>query len=312
MKSVIAKVLLGSFIVLVVLVIWYLYASTSKPEIDGEARQAAPGRFIRLSNGVVHYELAGLESAQTVVLVHGLATPYFIWDNNFEALVEAGYRVLRYDHFGRGFSDRPDVTYNRDLYDQQLLEMLQTLGIKTPVYLVGESMGGAVATIFTDRHPDLVAKLALIAPAGFPIEETLAMKIAKVPILGDYLMTVIGDWVILAGVKDAFVDLDNMSEFEEKFKVQMQYAGFQQAILSTLRDMRMNNLSEAYQRVGKQQKPALLLWGNKDQVLPFSNSEKVKQAIPHLAFREIVGGGHNLGYEFPKKVNPTLLEFFAR
>jgi pimeloyl-ACP methyl ester carboxylesterase len=220
--------------------------------------------------------------------------------------------VLRYDHYGRGFSDRPDVVYDRDLYDQQLLELLQKLDIEPPVHLVGLSMGGAVATIFADRHPEWVNKLGLIAPAGYPIEEPLVVKIVTLPILGDYLMAVVGDRVILEGVKDAFVYPEKLPAFEEKFNVPLQYAGFQRAVLSTLRHMDMNNLGETYQRVGQQQKPVLLLWGHKDKVLPYANSEKVREAIPHLEFRDILGAGHNLNYENPEIVNPMLQEFLSR
>jgi len=301
--------LLIVIIVVVAVAVSYIYAITSKPALDDEARQAAPGSFIQLSKGMVHYEMVGPGNAETVVLIHGLATPSFIWDHNVAALVGAGFRVLRYDHYGRGFSDRPDVVYDRDLYDQQLLELLQKLNVKLPVHLVGLSMGGAVATIFADRHSDRVARLCLIAPAGFPIEEPLVVRLAQLPVIGDYLMAVIGDRVVLEGVKDAFVDPDKLAGFEEKFNVPLQYAGFQQAVLSTLRHMDMNSLSETYRRVGKQQKPVLLLWGRKDHVLPFENSEKLKQAIPHLLFRDIAGAGHNLNYENPEIVNPMLTEF---
>ncbi|MBE9516275.1 MAG: alpha/beta hydrolase [Proteobacteria bacterium] len=310
-RSLRSTALLIVIVILAALVASYLYAITSKPALDDEARQAAPGSFIRLSRGMVHYEMTGPEHAETVVLIHGLATPSFIWDHNVAALVSAGFRVLRYDHYGRGFSDRPDVVYDRDLYDQQLVELLQKLNVKPPVHLVGLSMGGAVATIFTDRHPDMVAKLCLIAPAGFPIEESLAVKLAKMPVIGDYLMAMIGDRIVLEGVKEAFVDPEKLPEFEEKFKVPLQYAGFQRALLSTLRHMDMDNLSETYQRVGKQQKPVLLLWGSKDQVLPFANSEKVREAIPQLVFRDVAGAGHNLNYENPEIVNPVLYEFLS-
>ena len=72
-----------------------------------EVRTGLPGNFIQLSDGVVHYELAGPEDAPVVVLVHGFSVPFFIWDPTFEGLSEAGFRVLRYDLYGRGFSDRP-------------------------------------------------------------------------------------------------------------------------------------------------------------------------------------------------------------
>lgn len=301
--------LIVSALVLLVLVVSYIFAVSSKPILDDHARKAAPGSFIQLSKGNVHYQLIGPADAETVVLIHGLVTPSFIWDNNYQDLVAAGFRVLAYDHFGRGFSDRPDVNYDRDLYDQQLLELLQKLNIKTPVHLVGLSMGGAVATVFADRHPEKVAKLSLIAPAGFPINESLTIKIAQLPIIGDYLMAVLGDWVIFEGVKDAFIDADKLTGFEAKFKLPLKYAGLQRAILSTLRTMDMNGLSDVYQRVGEQQKPILLIWGDQDKVLPISNSLKVKQAIPHARVHTIVGAGHNLNYENPENVNPLLVEF---
>lgn len=286
-----------------------LYAAITKPQMDDVARQSAPGQFVSLSGGMVHYELSGPVNAQTVVLVHGLATPYFIWDNNVQPLLNAGYRVLRYDHYGRGFSDRPDVVYDRELYEQQLFELLHKLEITLPVYLVGESMGGAVAMTFTERHPDKVAKLALIAPAGFPVQESLAIKLVRLPILGDVLMALFGDRVVLDGVKDAFVEPDKLTGYVEKFKQQMRYAGFSRAILSTLRHLDMNNLAHTYHRVGQQYKPVLLIWGKHDQVLPFENSHRVREAIPHLEFHAIDDAGHNLGYEFHAIVNPLLLKF---
>src|SRR3990172_6014274 len=93
--------------------------------LTDEVRQKVPGSFLQLPDGVVHYELAGPPPAgmstsaleqvgsgpqagppptrtdvRTVVLVHGFSVPYYIWDPTFEALIEAGFRVLRYDLYG--------------------------------------------------------------------------------------------------------------------------------------------------------------------------------------------------------------------
>ena len=125
-------------------------------------------------------------------------------------------------------------------------------------------------------------------------------------------MALFGDWAVLAEVNDAFVHPEKLPEFEKKFKLPLQYAGFQRAMLSTFRHLDMNGLSETYYRIGEQQIPVLLLWGRKDRVLPFENNEKVKAAIPHLLFRDIDGAGHNLGYEFPEVVNPILLDFLSQ
>ncbi|MDX1614419.1 MAG: hypothetical protein R3300_08920 [Candidatus Promineifilaceae bacterium] len=57
--------------------------------LDERSRAAAPGQFVELAHGFVHYEVAGPEQAQTVVLVTGFSVPYSIWDPTFEALLEA-------------------------------------------------------------------------------------------------------------------------------------------------------------------------------------------------------------------------------
>lgn len=313
MKSFFKLIISILFILIVFILIGsYLFSINKKQVLTDEVRKETSGQFIQLSKGTIHYELSGPENAQTVVLIHGFTTPYFVWDKNVEELTNAGFRVLRYDHYGRGFSDRPDVKYDRDLYDHLLIELLQKLNIQTPVHIVGLSMGGAISVIFADRHPEKVSSLSLIAPAGFPIEEPFAIKLAKAPIIGDYIMTVLGDRIIIIGQTKAFVKPETFPEYEEKFKVQMKYKGFNQSLLSTMRYMYMNQLSDVYDRVGKQNKPVLLIWGNNDQILPFQNNEKVKSAIPHVEFHEIEGAGHNVNYENPEMVNPILLQFLNK
>ncbi len=298
-----------AFILSSVLLLCVWGCDRGKEIMDETARENASGEFVSLTQGVVHYELSGPPDAQTVVMIHGFTTPYFVWDKNYNDLLEAGFRVLRYDHFGRGYSDRPDVTYDRDLYDQQLFELLKALDIRKPVCLVGLSMGGAISIIFSDRHPEQVSKICLIAPAGYPMKEPLSMKLVKMPILGELLMMTVGDRIVLEGIKIAFSKPGQISEFEEKFKVQMKYKGYTSALLSTLRHMNMNDLGDVYDRVGKQKKPVLLLWGTEDKLLPLSNSEKVRKAIPHLEFHAIDGAGHNLNYENFNEANPILTEF---
>jgi pimeloyl-ACP methyl ester carboxylesterase len=51
------------------------------------------------------------------------------------------------------------------------------------------------------------------------------------------------------------------------------------------------------------------MWGRKDQVLPFGNSQKVIQAIPSVEFQAMDDAGHNSNYENPEVVNPLLIKF---
>ena len=84
---------------------------TETLRIDDHARKIHKGYYIILEDGSTRYQLSKGEK-ETIVLVHGFSSPYFIYDGLYEQLVEAGYRVLRYDLLGRGLSDRPKIKYN--------------------------------------------------------------------------------------------------------------------------------------------------------------------------------------------------------
>src|SRR5205814_6966801 len=94
------------------------------------------------------------------------------WDSTAAALGANGFRVLRYNYYGRGFSDRPALRYDLAMYDRQLTELLDTLGIHEPIDVAGLSMGGAIAVNFATRHPELVRTLTLVDPDIGTMKET--------------------------------------------------------------------------------------------------------------------------------------------
>jgi len=280
--------------------------------LDAESRSSAPGQFIELADGMVHYEVVGPQEAQTVVLVPGFSVPYPVWDPTFDALVEAGFRVLRYDLYGRGFSDRPDIRYDQDLFDRQLLNLLGALNIDNPVDLIGLSLGGAISVVFTDRHPDAVRKLCLIDPAGLPWKQTLSASMGKAPVLGELIMGFLGDRVLLSNLSDYFYGDRGYDELKRAFLKQMQFIGFKRALLSTLRTGTTTGAEEAYRRVGEQDMPVILFWGQEDQVVPFELSEKVVALIPDVEFHVVDNAAHIPHFECPEVVNPPLIAFLTR
>lgn len=120
-----------------------------------EVEKTTQGCFAPLPSGRTRYEVKG--EGEAVVLVHGYATPYYIYDKLFAALVESGFKVLRYDLLGRGFSERVKTDYTPDLFSRQLLEIVDyVFGHDEKFYLVGTSMGGTITATFTSEYPDRV------------------------------------------------------------------------------------------------------------------------------------------------------------
>ncbi len=300
---------LTRFILFVILLTTLAACNMESRQLNEQTRKDLGKTFVKLPAGFVHFQLGGPVDGQVVVLVHGFTSPLFIWDNTYPALIEAGFRVLRYDLFGRGYSDRPKDTYNEDLFDRQLIDLFSALNIDTPVHLVGLSMGGAISVVFTSRHPEKVGRLVLIDPAGFPIDIPVAAKILKTPFLGAPLMKMFGDRVILKKIKGNMYNQELVPAFKEKFIRQMQYKGYKNAIMNTMIHFDLLDQQKAYQNVGSQKRPVQLFWGTEDNVIPFDNSKLVCKAIPHTQFNPIKQAGHIPHYEKASEVNKLMVDF---
>ena len=279
--------------------------------LDEQTRHELPGSFIALPDGVTHYELAGPAGAAVVMLVHGLSVPAYIWDPTFTALSQAGLRVLRYDLYGRGFSDRPDAVYNLELFVRQLTDLLDALEISPPVGLAGLSMGGPIAARFTAQFPGRVNKFCLIDPAGFIDWRPLPIRLLRIPIVGELLMKYFGEQFVVNGQAGDFYRPLRFPDYGERARPQMRYQGYQRALLSTLRKGPLNDLSALYQQVGKLDIPVLLVWGKEDQTFPFELSRKAPTIIPQAELLAVDEAGHIPHYERPEQVNPRLVEFFT-
>jgi pimeloyl-ACP methyl ester carboxylesterase len=276
--------------------------------LNDSIRSALPGSFKKLTDGVVHYEIEGPEKGDLVVLIHGLSTPMFAWDPTFKALVESGFRVLRYDIFGRGYSDRPNTAYSMELFIRQLEELLSSIDTTQKVHLIGWSMGGAISAAFADQYPERVDKITFIAPAGFPVNMPASAKLLTIPVLGKILMTLVGEKSLLKSIDGLFFDTTLVPDYIEQFKVQMRYKGFLQAIHSTICHFPFNT-SDTFKRIGQQKRPTLLIWGEGDEVTPFSNSKMAREVMPDTEFLSVSEAKHAVHYENPDIVNPKIIAF---
>lgn len=264
--------------------------------------------FVALSDGVTHYTWSGPESGQKVLLIHGFSTPSWVWDHQVPALTEAGLRVLTLDLFGRGLSDRPNAAYGPELYDRQILQLLDALKVTDPIDIVGLSMGGAITMRFTDAHPDRVRRFALIAPAGIGVAPPGAARLLAIPGLGPWIMQAFGDRILFGMMEKMLTVKPELTpQLRERYKEQMQFVGYKHALRSTLIHMPLTNLDDTFARVGKQNKKCALIWGTNDTVVPYEYHDRVMKALPGTTLHTIEGAGHAVNYEEPEKVNPALV-----
>lgn len=308
--KILLKITAGFVTALILLLIaWFIYSDAERITLDDQVRAGLPGQFVELSNGVVHYQLAGPEDAPVVVLVHGFSVPAYVWDPTFEALAEAGFRVLRFDLYGRGYSDRPEVVYDQELFVKQLDELLSALKIDQPVSLVGLSFGGPVVTAFANQQPEQVRSLVLIDPQVAPVAPETIFPI-NLPILGEIIMNLYVAPVVLPTQTD-FFNPDRFPDWEARYRDQMQYDGFRRAILSSTRNMVGVDTIAAYQTLGQGDMPVVLFWGREDQTVPAEDIALLRRIVPHIEFHPIDQAGHVPHYERPDVVNPLIIDFLG-
>jgi pimeloyl-ACP methyl ester carboxylesterase len=287
--------------------VWILFerADVENSVLDAQARSSTTGQFVELSDGITHYELGGPEEGQVVVLIHGFSVPYYIWDTTFATLADAGFRVLRYDAFGRGYSDRPAIDYDGVLFERQLLELVDALELPGPVDLVGLSMGGAVVARIAANNPPRIRRLVLVDPT------TKATPAPNMPqMLGEIYIGINAVPTMAEGQMADFLYPENYPDWADRYRGQMQYEGFRQAIVSTLYHFFAEDHFANFARLSEHDIPVMLIWGKQDRVLDISGATALQEVLD-FEFLPVDEAGHLPHIEQSEQVNPAIAEFLG-
>lgn len=271
--------------------------------MDDDARADAPGAFIDLKHGRTHYRYFGPQSAPLAVCVHGLTTPSFVFEALADGLVAKGYRVLVYDHYGRGFSDRPNAAQDREFFVSHLDELLNALGEHEKFLLIGYSMGGAVAAAYTAAFAQRVRNLVLVAPAGMGHQLGPLANFIRV-------MPGIGDWLFMAGYGRSHrkgTEKERALHSAVPFVVdrqqrELQYRGFLPSVLSSLRNGLRAQAKADHQSIHEAGTKVVAIWGAADDVIPLDCKDKMAGWNPAAEQVVVPDEGHSLPYTHPDAV----------
>jgi len=235
------------------------------------------------------YEIHAVEfgSAGTpILLVHGLSGSSRWWYRNVAGLAEE-HRVVIPDLIGFGRTRRPRLRLpTLDAVAEVFVGWMDALELERP-HLVGHSMGGQMAIHLAANHPDRVDRLVLVDAAGIPRPLApakllrFAAEVAPLWRWGDpRFLPVIARDALRAGPWT-----------------------IAQAIAHILRD----DVRPLLPRI---QAPTLIVWGERDTLVPLSNSWDMRQAIPDSQLAVLRGASHNPMVDRPADFNRLLLRFF--
>ncbi|MEQ8426040.1 MAG: alpha/beta hydrolase [Cyclobacteriaceae bacterium] len=266
------------------------------------------GDFVKLSAGYTYYEFENTDADTLLVMVHGFSVPSYIWDSTYYAAAKRGYGVLRYDVYGRGYSDNPDAVYDAALFSGQLLELLDALEINKKINLLGLSYGGKIITAFAFQYPERIQNLIYVDPAGFEDREYEA----NLPIIiSEEDIKEFKEWdgyaTMAQGQLGDFHDPSRFAGWDTRYEVLMKHKGFVRALISTRKnDQSMEN---EHRKIGESGMPVYCFWGEHDTVLRLDGAEEVlTDRIPQLKLFVIPDAAHIPNMEQTQLFNSILFD----
>ena len=295
--------------------------STSTREDTTRAHLAADngGALAHLPSGTTYYKRYSPygDIKGNIVFIHGLSLPSFIFEDNASALADQGFRVLTYDLLGRGLSDRPDRTYNTELFLSQLTELLDAANADAPVHLIGYSLGATIAAAFAAENSNAVSSVTLIAPTAagpvFNEHTTDLLHIANDPFFGPALKKALGPATLNMFAALQFSTAPKRDQLRNHYDRQKKLSGNIPALISTANNVPLTDWHHPhYKNLGATGIPVLAIWGEGDHFAPFKNATTLKAQIPNLLVRSHPTADHNIPFANPEFVNASLQLHFAQ
>ena len=269
-----------------------------------KTRDTVPGKFIRLNDGITYYEFANANSSgPLLVLIHGFSVPSYIWEPTFQKAKDLDYRVLRFDLFGRGYSENLNTDYTDELFAKQSWELLDSLSANK-VVLIGLSNGGRVISKMANINSDRIDKMIYVSSNGFNDVVELNDKSVSETEISDFIK----NYKFLSqSQKNDFKNPKQFKAWGLRYSELQKYKGFAKALIST----RKNHISldNIHREIAESDIEIYTLWGEHDTVVVFEDFErKLNQIIPNREEFFFKNAGHLPQMESPKEFNTILFE----
>ena len=257
---------------------------------------------IKLPVGQIFWREVG--RGPNLVFLHGSWDDGSQWLRTIEHL-SPDFQCFAPDLLGFGDSERPNVHYSIDLEVECLAQYLDTLNLRE-VYLIGDSLGGWVATSYAIKYPDRVQGLVLLAPEGVKVDnqrgrwQAASWLIGKPPLAFWFLRSIYPIAKLLGGQNK----IDRLLKFRQQLMqspvaVQLLFGRRWAEITAELLDENLPLLKA----------PVLLLHGSEDTPAALSLCQCYAALVPNAELQFVSPGESNLPQEVPDIVAKYISDF---
>jgi pimeloyl-ACP methyl ester carboxylesterase len=276
-----AGLMLGGFL-------WLWTPDRSRAELEAKYL-VGPGDYLTVAGIRLRVKESGPRNGRVVILLHGFGSSLETWDAWARAL-SSEFRVVRFDLPGSGLTG-PDPTgdYSDARCIQILIALMNRLGVSNASF-VGNSMGGRIAWTFAAVQPARVDRLVLISPDGFASPGFAYGKKAAVPVVMTLMRYVFPKAALRINLAPAYANPAALTDARVTRYYDFVLApGVRDAMIARMKETVLEDPEPLLRRIDV---PTLLVWGEKDAMIPFSNSADYLNDIAHSRLVRLPGLGH--------------------
>jgi pimeloyl-ACP methyl ester carboxylesterase len=250
-----------------------------------------------------------------LLLLHGIAGSSRTWRDVIPRLTDR-FTVIAPDLMGHGQSEKPLGDYSLGAFASGIRDLLEVLGIDR-ASVVGQSFGGGVAMQLAYQHPERCERLVLVDSGGLGREVNWMLRFMTLP-GSEYVMPVIfpgfvRDWgdSLFRTINDRGIRLGRIAEMWSAY-ASLAEAENRQAFVRTIKSV----IDPGGQTVSAMDRlylaspmPTLIVWGDRDDIIPVSHAYAAHEAVPGSRLVIIEGVGHFPQIEAPEQFTNALVEF---
>jgi len=270
---------------------------------------------VRIHGHEVSFRRGG--SGPVLLLVHGIAGSSRTWREVMPLLAKR-FTVIAPDLIGHGDSAKPVGDYSLGAHASGLRDLLTLLGVERAT-IVGQSFGGGVAMQLAYQHPELCERLVLVDSGGLGHEVSWLLRLLTLP-GAEYAMPVLFPRFVRQGgnsvarfLFDRGLRADRVAEMWRAY-ASLTEAANRRAFVRTMRSV----IDPGGQTVSAMDRlylashlPTLIIWGERDEIIPVSHAYAAHEAIPGSRLEVIEGVGHFPHVEQPLRFVRILTDFMA-
>ena len=275
-------------VVVVAAAIW-LY-TPDKPRDQLEAVYAAPpSTFVAAAGLRIHVRDTGPREGRAVIMMHGFGSSLHTWED-WATVLSAHDRVIRFDLPGFGLTGAdPSGDYSDERAVAILVALMDALSVPK-ASLVGNSLGGKIAWMFAAEHPERVDRLVLVSPDGFASPGFEYGVQSKAPLLVRMLPYTLPTFLLRSSLAPAYGDPRALTpDLVRRYRDMLLAPGVRSAIVARSDQVILQPPGPMLARI---RAPTLLVWGEKDAMIPLGNARDYTAALPDSRLVSFPALGH--------------------